>query len=63
MLTKTTTQLCSHFNECGGCRFQDVPYEDQLEYKSQVLFNLFKDNDLGQIDIPDLIGGFIFVMD
>jgi len=26
-------KLCKHFNECGGCRFQDIPYPDQLKAK------------------------------
>jgi 23S rRNA (uracil1939-C5)-methyltransferase len=25
---------CSHFGQCGGCRWQDVPYEVQLEFKA-----------------------------
>ena len=24
---------CRHFNQCGGCSFQSVPYEKQLQYK------------------------------
>lgn len=26
--------LCTHFNACGGCSYQNVPYEKQLEFKS-----------------------------
>ena len=25
--------ICRHFGECGGCRFQDLPYETQLREK------------------------------
>lgn len=25
--------FCSHFGVCGGCRWQDLPYEDQLQWK------------------------------
>lgn len=32
---------CIHFGECGGCRFQDVPYADQLLQKQAVLQELF----------------------
>ncbi len=24
---------CEHFGVCGGCKWQHIPYEDQLEYK------------------------------
>ncbi len=27
------TPICRHFGECGGCRFQDLPYEAQLREK------------------------------
>ncbi len=23
-------KICKHFHECGGCRFQDIPYKEQL---------------------------------
>lgn len=28
-------QICRHFGECGGCRFQDVPYGLQLRDKEE----------------------------
>ncbi|MDR0686198.1 MAG: 23S rRNA (uracil(1939)-C(5))-methyltransferase RlmD, partial [Dysgonamonadaceae bacterium] len=27
--------FCSHYGVCGGCRWQIVPYNDQLKYKEQ----------------------------
>ena len=33
-------QNCAHFGDCGGCRLQDVPYEDQLARKSGELEEL-----------------------
>ncbi len=27
--------ICPHFGECGGCRFQDLPYRLQLERKEE----------------------------
>ncbi|MDR1582440.1 MAG: 23S rRNA (uracil(1939)-C(5))-methyltransferase RlmD [Prevotellaceae bacterium] len=27
--------FCSHFNDCGGCVSQRIPYDKQLEYKEQ----------------------------
>ena len=26
-------RICEHFNECGGCRLQDIPYAEQLRNK------------------------------
>ncbi|MGA9593519.1 MAG: 23S rRNA (uracil(1939)-C(5))-methyltransferase RlmD [Candidatus Acidiferrales bacterium] len=28
---------CPHFGDCGGCHYQHIPYERQLEYKSDIL--------------------------
>ena len=27
--------FCSHFGTCGGCRWQNMRYEDQLYYKQK----------------------------
>lgn len=27
--------FCEHFGVCGGCKWQDMPYEDQLHWKRQ----------------------------
>ncbi|MGB4438013.1 MAG: 23S rRNA (uracil-5-)-methyltransferase RumA, partial [Sedimentibacter sp.] len=27
--------LCEHFNLCGGCSYQNLPYDKQLEFKSK----------------------------
>jgi len=28
---------CPHFTECGGCHYQHIPYERQLQYKTDIL--------------------------
>lgn len=32
---KRTTPFCSHFGVCGGCKWQQLPYPDQLEAKQK----------------------------
>lgn len=34
---------CKHFGLCGGCKYQDYSYEDQLEAKHSALKSLFSD--------------------
>jgi 23S rRNA (uracil1939-C5)-methyltransferase len=41
---------CSHFGICGGCRWQHLPYNMQLQYKEkQVKDNLTR---IGRLDLP-----------
>jgi 23S rRNA (uracil1939-C5)-methyltransferase len=28
---------CRHFGDCGGCDYQHIPYERQVEYKTEIL--------------------------
>lgn len=45
--------FCSHFGTCGGCKWQMLPYEKQLEYKqNEVEQNLRR---LGRIPLPPLM--------
>ncbi len=42
--------FCSHFGVCGGCKWQMMPYEDQLKYKQQqVIDNLTR---IGKVELP-----------
>jgi 23S rRNA (uracil1939-C5)-methyltransferase len=34
--------FCIHFGICGGCKWQMLPYEKQLEYKQQEAIDAFK---------------------
>ncbi|MFT3902923.1 MAG: 23S rRNA (uracil(1939)-C(5))-methyltransferase RlmD [Niabella sp.] len=44
--------FCEHFGVCGGCQWQMLPYEKQLEYKQkQVGDNLRR---IGRIDLPEI---------
>jgi len=41
---------CAHFGVCGGCKWQHLPYEKQLQFKEkQVKDNLIR---IGKVEIP-----------
>ncbi len=43
---------CEHFGVCGGCKWQILPYEEQLKYKQQqVNDNLVR---IGKIELPEI---------
>ena len=45
--------FCSHFGVCGGCQWQMLPYEKQLIYKQQQVYdNLHR---IGKIPLPDIM--------
>ena len=45
--------FCSHYGDCGGCKWQHLPYELQLSYKqNQVIDQLVR---IGKIEIPEIM--------
>ncbi len=47
------TPFCKHFGVCGGCQWQHLPYERQLQYKQQqVIDNLTR---IGKIHLPEIM--------
>ncbi|WP_026755645.1 23S rRNA (uracil(1939)-C(5))-methyltransferase RlmD [Sediminibacter sp. Hel_I_10] len=49
---KRTEPQCQHFGVCGGCKWQDMAYEFQLEYKqNEVTNNLQR---IGHLDLPEV---------
>lgn len=44
--------VCEHFGVCGGCKWQNLPYEEQLKFKtSQVGDQLRR---IGKIELPEI---------
>ncbi len=43
--------FCSHFGECGGCKWQNLDYEAQVNQKSTITKNAIE--RLGRLEIPD----------
>jgi 23S rRNA (uracil1939-C5)-methyltransferase len=49
--------FCIHFGICGGCKWQMLPYEKQLEYKQQEAIDAFKRiGKLTKISMLPIIG-------
>ena len=47
---KRAQPFCPHFGVCGGCKWQILPYEEQLRYKQkQVMDNLTR---IGKLELP-----------
>jgi 23S rRNA (uracil1939-C5)-methyltransferase len=47
------TPFCQHFGVCGGCQWQNLPYEKQLQYKHQQVYdNLTR---IGKVQLPPFL--------
>lgn len=45
------TPFCEHFGVCGGCKWQNLPYEEQLKFKQQQVFDQL--HRIGKIELPE----------
>ena len=45
------TPFCSHFGICGGCKWQNLPYEEQLKFKQQQVQDQL--TRIGKIELPE----------
>lgn len=44
---------CEHFGICGGCKWQNLPYEEQLKAKQKQVFDQL--TRIGKIDLPEFL--------
>ena len=45
--------FCQHFGVCGGCKWQMLPYEKQIEYKHQQVVSQL--SRIGGIPLPEIL--------
>lgn len=51
--TLRNVPFCEHFGICGGCKWQHLPYAEQLKYKQQqVVDNLTR---IGKVELPEVM--------
>ena len=43
--------FCQHFGVCGGCKWQNLPYDEQLRFKQQQVFDQL--TRIGKIELPE----------
>ena len=43
--------FCQHFGVCGGCKWQQLPYEAQLQMKQQQVFDQL--TRIGKVELPE----------
>ena len=50
--TERILPFCKHFGICGGCQWQMLPYEKQLEYKQDQVLQSFR--RIGKLELPEI---------
>ena len=56
-VSNKTSEKCPYFKKCGGCRYIDLSYEDQLKKKEQTVHRFLKDIAVSQkIKIEKIVG-------
>ena len=45
-----TKPFCQHFGICGGCKWQQLPYEEQLKMKQQQVYDQL--TRIGKVELP-----------
>lgn len=45
------TPMCNHFGVCGGCKWQNLPYEEQLKAKQRQVHDQLR--RIGKVELPE----------
>ncbi len=48
---RRTQPFCQHFGVCGGCKWQQIPYDEQLRMKQQQVFDQL--TRIGKVQLPE----------
>lgn len=43
--------MCNHFGVCGGCKWQHIPYQEQLKFKQQQVMDALQ--RIGKVELPE----------
>ena len=50
---KRSKPFCQHFGVCGGCKWQCLPYDEQIRYKQKQIYdNLTR---IGKVELPEFM--------
>lgn len=44
--------FCSHFGVCGGCKWQNIPYAEQIAFKQQQVYDQL--TRIGHLSLPEI---------
>lgn len=50
--SKRSEPFCSHYGVCGGCKWQILPYEEQIRHKQRQVFNNL--TRIGKVELPEI---------
>lgn len=48
-----TTPFCRHFGICGGCKWQNLSYEEQIKAKQQQVYDQL--SRIGKVELPEFL--------
>lgn len=49
---RRVTPFCAHFGDCGGCQWQMVPYEEQLQFKYRQVVDALQ--RIAKVQLPEI---------
>ena len=50
---KRIAPMCEHFGVCGGCKWQNLPYEEQLKFKQKQVHDQL--TRIGKVELPEFM--------